>query len=514
MKLIKQLEQELADKGVDVPDERLRLLMSKKIWEVVFNHGEESKTLDSTRDMEHYAPFIPVLGEEEQILYVPDVERSRWEGDNFLLRHTTKLDITLERGGGDTMSIRVSPPRMKKGSRVGAVDPQILTRVYGDYSSIPEALPSLPPALFDSKGARGFRVQSIAEAIDNSTRLRGGGSFVTELNNWLKSIGVPPITNSGVTNQLLADLGEIKDQQKLRCEFTDLAISRVYSEDDGTVDFGSCMAGRDPDWFEIYDDLQRQGKLKLMTIYKGDTFYGRGLVWCDEGQMYADRVYCGTINSSFPNGAINAVREFQRANGIEKCVYADNVFTKHLQSVGLTVHGVSCNDYEYAPYADSLRFLYDGFISTSSSKGGDHATLDSTEGCLVAGIETYDGSHRDREDCVYSDFYDEYIYCHDSVETDHDGWIYQRDARDLYDDTTCHEDYATECYDRTYVHDDEAITITIGENKHEYGHADNTVELHNGDFCSSTDDWVETCDCEFAMRGDCAKNDDGEWVID
>lgn len=512
MKLLKQIESELAEKGVDVPDERLRLLMSEKIWEAVFQHGAESGTLDSSRDMAHYMPFLPLITKEEQTLYVPDVERSRWNGDNFLLRHTTKLDITLERGG-DTMSVRVTPPRLKKGSRIGAVDSDIIDRIHRDYAAIPKALPSLPPILFDPKGSRGFRVQSVNESSDHSTLLRGGGSFVTELNNWLKTIGVPPITNSGITNQLLADLGEIKEQQSIRCEFTDLDISRVYSEDDCTVDFKSCMAGSPPEWFQIYDDLQRANKLKLMTIYKGDTFYGRGLVWCDGGQMYADRVYCGTINSSFPTGAVDAVREFQRANGIEKCVYNCNVFTEHLQVVGLTIHGVSYHEYEHAPYADSLRYLYDGCISTSSNKGGHHATLESTEGYIESSIETYDGSYRDREDCVYSEFYDDYVYYHDAVETDHDGWIYQREARDLYDDTTCHGDYATETYDGTYVHDDEAICITIGEHKDEYGHADNTVQLHNGDVCSSTDDWVETCDGEFAMRDDCIKDDDGDYVL-
>lgn len=510
MKTVDQILVELAERGEEDIDESQCSRMSRIIWENIISHVNQSECgLYLQEPPSYYAQrmkFVPLRDK----LFCPVAERrSDYRDINEQLTFV-KLDFAR---GVESMSALVRAPLTKDNS----FDFDWYQRFCVSEKTQEEVaryLPSLPPHLFDAKGNRGFKLVDYRTSSTRSTYVKGGGKPITELNNWLKSFGIPPITDMGVCNRLLCRLEEERQKMQIRVEFTDRDISDVYHTEG--KDIGSCMSAEPRSFFEIYDELQNKGKLKMMVIYRGDEFYGRGLVWCDEDQLYADRVYCAKVNSEFPSLAIKAVRDFHEANGIEKCVYDNNCFTTCLQKVGLTIRGLKDHDYyEHVPYADSLCYFYEcGMLSTSAEKGGFYVTLNTTDGMMEHIVETYNGENHNRDECTYSEWYGDYIYDGDSQETDYNGRIYDCDVCELFDGQTCHEDNAELCYDGSYVYNDEAVRITTGLHNGSFGHEDNTIELHSGDFCSTEDDVVELDDGSgTALLEDATKNEDGEWEL-
>lgn len=332
--------------------------------------------------------------------------------------------------------------------------------------------------------------------------LTGGfGAFgrpIATINTLLKGYGLPTLdTTAG--NDLLGAISAAAKGESVVVSWWDGAISELYSnERSSRQDFISCMKGQDSTLFEIYDDLQHKGTLRMLLVHKGsntDEGYhiGRALVWSGENppDQYIDRIYCeSSSSSSDPRpDIVAAISEFCKAEGIQKTVYDQTArLIPWLMKTGLRVK--SRFYYDNYPYVDSLRYLYDdGWMSTSSDRGYDMRELNSTEGQY----EGHDEIQEDLVECACGTQYpeSEVQYSEARGESYHVGEV-------VWVDTS-----------NSYIPDIDVVRIDGVRYDHE---RDDVVELRDGDY-ALCEDAVELPDGDYVLRIDAHENKDGTWSV-
>jgi hypothetical protein len=301
------------------------------------------------------------------------------------------------------------------------------------------------------------------------------------------------------------------------------------------------MKGESSDYFEIYDELQTAGRLRMLLVRKasntdGGTHIGRALVWVGENpsDSYIDRIYCPTSpTSSDPHPmVIQAIADFCKAEGIEKTVFDQTA--RVIPWLTKTTLRVKCSFYfDHYPYVDSLRYLYDdGWLSTSSSRGYNCRILDQTDG-------RYNGEDEEDEEnmiyCACGNYYPEDETRHSDSRDEHYhnddvSWVqsssdyipdddiininnepYDRERDDvvvLYNGDYALLDDVVELHDGEYALTEDTVKLHDGD----YALTKDTVELHNGDYAFH-DDVVTLSDGSFALAEDATENEDGTWSL-
>jgi|694.fasta_scaffold20824_7 hypothetical protein len=343
----------------------------------------------------------------------------------------------------------------------------------------------------------------------------GVGSFgrpIATINAMLKGYGLPELdTLAG--NDMLAKIAAAMDDERAVVSWLGDPISELYcNETSDYQKFTSCMKGSPSDYFEIYDELQDAGSLRMLLVHKasntdGGTHIGRALVWVGQNpdDSYIDRIYCASAaSSSDPNPmVVQAIADFCKAEGITK-----TVFEQTARLIPWLTHAtlrVKSNFYfDHYPYVDSLRYLYDdGWLSTSSSRGYECRTLDQTDG-------RYNGEDEDREEeieCACGGWYPESDTHYSSARGD---YYHESDASWV---ATSHD----------YIPNDDIVTI----GREEYDcERDDVIELHDGGYAliddvvllydgnyALCDDAVELPDGDYVLREDATENKDGTWSL-
>lgn len=353
--------------------------------------------------------------------------------------------------------------------------------------------------------------------------------IVSAVNTFLKRLAVEALTTPE-GNQLLSDLDEAVAAARVTVRWLDGLPSEVYSGERDTPNFSSCMTGEDPDWFEIYDDFHRDGRLRMVGLFRGDERVGRALCWKGENppDMYLDRVYAPGHRNTFDNDVILELKAFCAAEGITKTVFPQTAdhFGLSLASRFRTrvPNGKGPDCYGHLPYLDSLRFLsYSGWLHSYAPGDGSFATLTNTDGSAEGrdndedgGIEItaggYRGSFVDEDSAVYIDRLGETYHVDDTT------WSDRYDERVVVDLSVEHhrgnliwEEDAILLHDGLYADgDDDVVELSSGE----MALRSDTVTLHDGSVHVLYDiDWVSTVDGEYAMQDDCVRVD-GIWYLE
>jgi hypothetical protein len=344
----------------------------------------------------------------------------------------------------------------------------------------------------------------------------GTGSFgrpVATINAMLKGYGLPQLdTLAG--NDMLARIAAAADDERAVVSWLEGPISELYSEETtGYQNFPSCMKGCPSDYFEMYDELQDAGRLRMLLVHKAKspdsgTHIGRALVWVGENpaDSYIDRIYCpSSPSSSDPHPTVvQAIADFCTAEGIAK-----TVFEQTSRLIPWLIHTslrVKCNfHFDRYPYVDSLRYLYDdGWLSTSSSRGYNCLTLDQTDG-------TYEGAGDDDQEegivCACGNWYPESETRYSVARGDHYhasdvSWVFSASSYVPVDDIV--EINGTE-YDKEH---DDVVRLHDGD----YALCDDAVELLDGDY-ALCGDAVELPDGAYVLRVDATENKDGTWSV-
>jgi hypothetical protein len=358
----------------------------------------------------------------------------------------------------------------------------------------------------------------------------GTGSFgrpVATINTMLKGFGLPQLdTLAG--NDMLAKVAAAVNDERAVVSWLEAPISELYSNESSSYQrFTSCMKGESPETFEIYDELQEAGRLRMLLVHKASrpesgTHIGRALVWvgANPDDSYIDRIYCeSAANSSDPNPMVaQAISDFCKAEGIGKTVYEQTA--RVIPFLTHTTLRVKSNFYfDRYPYVDSLRYLYDdGWLSTSSSRGYDCRILNQTDGM-------YEGQGQDDEDdlilCACGSYYpeDETRYSNSRGETYHNddvSWVSTSDGFIPDDDIVSingtdydrERDDVVELHDGDYALHDDAIELHDGD----YALIEDAVLLHDGAYALERDA-VELPDGYFVLRVDAHENEDGTWSV-
>lgn len=432
------------------------------------------------------------------------------------------------------------------GNKPGSYEVVDIPGVFQSYAGYETSFPS-PASMEESMQAlrRNYVLRDPDKITDmkavvvekHATDARTGsvGSFgrpIATLNTMLKGFGLPMFdTQAG--NDVLADISAAALGSKVVISWLDRDISRLYSEEGHRQSFPSCMKGCDSEWFEIYDDLQRRGTLRMLLVHNGDDqddgyHIGRALVWTGENpaDSYIDRIYClPSPTSSDPRpDIVQAIARFCEAEGITKTVFEQTQrLIPTLDKRGLRV---KCStDYSYYPYVDSLRYLYsDGWLSTSSDRGYDMVTLDQTDGS-ADGAEEPDyndtlcacGNWYPESETHYSSSRDEtyhesYVRFVDSA----DDYIPRADIVRVYDVWYDKEDdRVTQTSDGVWILVADAVDLDNGNTVH----VDNAIILHDDTWVHAdrSDELVMLPDGMHALRADCHQKRDefneNVWVL-
>ena len=367
-----------------------------------------------------------------------------------------------------------------------------------------------PPFVLDEKsGAR--LVEYTREYIYNYESKSRWSDYmrpVAAINSLRKMLGMTLLTQD-ITNDMLSKIPDIIDSMKYHCDFITGNISDVYASESDSQ-FGSCMAGEDQSRFELYDYLQRIGKLGMITITNGRGEHsGRALVWygTNPDDLYLDRVYAHTRNSVKLRAVLDVVKEFCAANNINKCVHDSCIGEIGLEfrNIRISLGGAGHYNFSEYPYVDSMRYWYsDGCLRNRKSS--------SIDGCyLVGSLDQTDGSgdfeddenmvtlhHGGRshiDDAIYVDRHGEW-YCNDDVVCTHNGDYELREDCGLLDESNygrrawAHDDDITEAHNGENILSDDAVEIG-NENSGEYAHTDDAVEMPDGIYLLYTDPRVK-----------------------
>lgn len=486
-------------------------MASEATWKMLANHLMQHQTRErisrsayiNIHTMARRQPFV--FKDKDTLLTPFSVRVDRGltsDGWEAVTAHTA---IKLAHPRGGEMMVRLLPPVEQSGPAAGCLKHVNLDPMLNDEEGVKQLaalLPDLPPSIFDTKTMRGFR--PVEAYVDHSSTLpvpvACSGRPVATINKWLKRYDLPPI-DTETTNRWLAQVSTILSSKQYTVEWIPkgISISEVYSawegdEDEDHPELGSCMSGQDDTYFEMYDDLQRDGVLTMMLIKVNGRHCGRALVWIDGGQYYLDRVYCVRVNSAFPERAVSAVKDFLAQEKVEKCVYHTDRFSANLSHRVLSVCCATLDNYNCVPYVDSLRFWYSDGILSSRSDRSCHmlAELTNTDGSLNIHEEEEEITVRDifdedipEDDATYLPYYSGYIRSCDVCYTTYDGGIhddhvYYLDRAFYLGGATCHRDNAVETYANLWIYEDHAVTLDDGRIAHEsetYTDDDDKVRL-------------------------------------
>lgn len=412
-------------------------------------HNNPCYTYINLSSMLRRQPFV--FKDKDTLLTPLTVRTSLSSGNDGWEPVTPHTLVELVNPRGGQMTMRLLPPLIQSGARAGCVREEPLEDLIRSEAGVNELtalLPDLPPSIFDAKAMRGFRPVHVRVSDEDTmmaTPIACSGKPVATINKWLKRYGLPPIDTER-SNRWLADISTALASREFTVEWIPeyVPISEVYSEWEGedaseAPELGSCMSGNSSSFFDLYDDLQRAGKLTMMLIKDRGLHCGRALVWRDNNELYLDRVYCIRLNSAFPQKAIDAVHQFLKDEGIEKCVYSTDGFSMHLTHRRLSVRLPHCADrYESVPYVDSLRYWYnDGYLSSSSERGAFlMAELNRTDGELEINeeeeepseVEDINGDLIPEDEAVYLTVYNGYVRLRDTTATYWHGRVHDDDV--------------------------------------------------------------------------------------
>lgn len=326
------------------------------------------------------------------------------------------------------------------------------------------------------------------------------GRPVAVINAMLKSFRLEPLSTDS-SNALLAKIGNIHESAVYKCIWDPRSISQVYNEEPQSLN-GSCMSGKPVGYFELYDHLQKLGRLKSISLRNGlNEHVGRALVWVGENpeSLYLDRFYAPTPNGDHDPDCIQALKDFCQAEGITKTVWERNANNKleleHVSTLAIPVD-VGPEDFDHFPYVDSMKNWYsDDKIRNyhTTARGlSCRGEMQNTDGTSDFGgseededsddyVELHDGSMNLREDSIFiesiGDWYSEndvvqltlFFYgdprwwpLDDSVEDFEGDWIKSDDAIEMHDGRFVHMSHARELYDGQYTHsnaDESVITL-------------------------------------------------------
>ena len=221
----------------------------------------------------------------------------------------------------------------------------------------------------------------------------------------------------------------------------------------------SCMRfERSQKYLKIY--TQNPDKVSCLTLFNPDNnkIRGRALIWkLDNGDYYMDRIYTS-------NDYKNVFLKYADKNNID--TYGDNPNDR----ITLTNKG----EYDYYPYMDTFDYYTpdSGVLSHSDGEISLKSTDGSHSGDMVWS-ELY-GEEIDRSESVYSEYLEDYIYRHDSVEVytkvtgnpDNDETSYV--SNNHYDENYIKIDYASDKYDN-YIGEDVINHLSLKlENEDKY----------------------------------------------
>ena len=340
---------------------------------------------------------------------------------------------------------------------------------------------------------------------DGKARFTDSSRVVSCINNFLKYMAFPPMPTVK-TNPILAAIESVHKLAGYSCEWLhdDESISDVYSgEDSGETGYSSCMSGKPSNYFELYDDLERDGRLSLVHLVDGEgNRRGRALCWkgSNPNDLYLDRLYLPEYSSVQDPLAQAAFKEFCIANGITKTVFQKTADALDLEFKSISIRMPSpLYDYDYAPYADSMyRVCEDGKLRNHS--GGGYAVL--TELRNTDGSIDLESEESEEPEgiyiCRHGDTFDE-----DECVTIRNGtWELAEDCELLeshYYGRGAYElkDECVRTYDGNYILMEDAILLSDTT----YAHVDEATEIEDG---------TE----RYGLTSECGQLSDGRWVLE
>ena len=381
-----------------------------------------------------------------------------------------------------------------------------------------ELLAKIPPMMLDKKATRGMEPVCISHT-PNSELYRGGGRTVAELNKWLSDLNFRKLTVPE-GNSILSRLDDVRSKYVYSVDWNDKPISEEYNSERGsTSEMGSCMSGKPTSYFEMYDELEKQGKLRMIRIKRGGEPAGRALVWFDEGKAYLDRVYLHYVNNSWPTHAINLLKEFIKSEGIENYIYGSSGSVgdglRHAPTFKIRVD-FDPDYFDEVPYVDTMRYFTDGYLRQDSgdiefcNTDGTHSGYDR--------VECYHGEIRSECDCVHSDIYNDYVPddmavsvrrpCGDTT------YVYDDETVDLDSNfysypTIAYEDFdeLVEHYSGDYIFSQDAVELHDGR----YAHKDEDYDEMECGGIALADDTVES-DSGIRLASECTEKPDGRYI--
>jgi hypothetical protein len=273
-------------------------------------------------------------------------------------------------------------------------------------------------------------------------------------------------------------------------------VANIYNHEDITDDGSlgsSCMNG-DYDYTRFYD----RNKVKIATSFRNGKLIGRALIWedcyvlkssnagIDEGSTITlmDRIYTDkdSLEQSFKLFAKENGFAFKmhQASGEKTKIgfYVDDELM-----VGHVVVRVKYDDEGPFPYMDTMSFGDPIYLYNEENVNVCY-TYHQTDG-------TRDGD--DDEDTVYSEYYDRDIDREDAVWCDrYDTYLYDCDVVELHDGSYVHIDDAYEYNGSHYSIDDDRVTLFDGE----WCPENLAMQLHDGKFYPIEDCTEQSCPIE------------------
>ena len=213
-------------------------------------------------------------------------------------------------------------------------------------------------------------------------------------------------------------------------------IAQIYAnelENFKVLQNGSCMQGKDLEWFEIYTKCEN---LEICTLSIDNNIIARGLLWEDRekaNSFYLDRIY---ISNEFDSDTMSKLQTDLYFKAIKRkqqkfinCANRTNILehlrkdkTKNAKAIEILNDSTRCTpsnnfsinvkggDFEYYPYADTFKnYEIIGNNSILHYEGANDVFLDCTEGgrphevceaCEERVSEDY-AHYSDLEDCTY-----------------------------------------------------------------------------------------------------------------
>jgi len=327
---------------------------------------------------------------------------------------------------------------------------------------------------------------------------------VSCINNFLKYMNFPPMPTVK-TNPILAAIESAHKTAGYSCEWLheDENISEVYSgEDPDETGYTSCMSSKPPSYFELYDDLEQDGKLTLVHLIDGEGIRkGRALCWIgnNPNDFYLDRLYIPEYNSVQDPLAQTAFKEFCISNGITK-----TVFDRTADALGLEFKTISIRmpnsiyNYGYAPYVDSMYRVCDDQKLRNHSGGGYSTVteLRSTDGSVDVEPEEPEGIYI----CRHGDTFDEA----ECVTVRDGSWELAQDCELLESHYYGRDTYelggeCVETYDGHFILLEDSIELHDGT----YAHVNEATQLD-----------ADTDTERYALTEKCERLSDGRWVLE